>query len=279
MRTLLATELVQRVSEMVMASSRHLPPDVLAALQKAHAREVSAPAKAVLEQLLENARYAAAVNLPLCQDTGAAVFFVEHGEGLRLSGGTLHESLTEATRTAYAQAFLRASICHPLSRANTGDNTPIFLHTELVPGEALRITFLPKGGGAENMSRCSVFPPAKGRDGVKDFVHETVRLAGPNPCPPLIVGVGIGGSFDSVPTMAKQSLLRPLDEENPDPEAAALEAELLEELNALPIGAGGMGGNNTCLGVRVLLRPCHIASLPVAVNIQCNSARRGVVVL
>lgn len=275
MRYLPVTHVHDTVVALILAASRALPPDMLEALRRAHTTETSPHGQEVLRQLLENADYAASSGLPLCQDTGTAVFFVEHGEDVRLDGGTLRETLTAATAHAYSIGFLRASMCHPFSRANTGDNTPISLHTELVPGDKLRISFLPKGGGAENMSRCAVFAPAKGRQGIKDFVLSTVKDAGPNPCPPIIVGLSVGGTFDLAPALAKHALLRPVGQPSPDPDAATLEQELLAEINALCIGPGGFGGVNTCLAVHAELRPCHIASLPVAVNIQCNSARRG----
>lgn len=273
---LLSAEIVrQRVAALILAVSRGLPPDVLTALTAARATERSPRGREILRQLLDNAAYAEATDLPICQDTGSAVFFVEHGEDVRLEGGTLRDTLTRATAEAYRAGYLRNSMCHPLSRANTGDNTPIILHVDLVPGDGLTVRFLPKGGGAENMSRCAMFPPSAGREGVKDFVRSVVAEAGPNPCPPIIVGVGVGGTFDLAPTLAKEALLRPLGSSNPDPEAALLEQELLPELNRLPIGPGGLGGDTTCLAVHVRLHPCHIASLPVAVNIQCNAARHG----
>lgn len=279
MRTISAERLRQAVEALILSVSRTLPPDVSSALQKACTQERSPQGREVLRQLLANANYAEEKGLPVCQDTGTAVFFVELGENARVDGPGLHATLEAATRNAYANGYLRNSMCHPLTRANTGDNTPLSLHLDLVSGEGLRIRFLPKGGGAENMSRCAMFAPSKGVQGIKDFVLETVTSAGPNPCPPIIVGVGVGGTFDLAPALAKEALLMPLDTMNPDPDAAALEAELLDAINRLPIGPGGLGGNQTCLGVRLLLRPCHIASLPVAVNIQCNAARRGEICL
>jgi fumarate hydratase subunit alpha len=200
---------------------------------------------------------------------------VEHGEDVRLEGASLRRTLTDAARAAYSRGNLRASVCHPFSRANTGDNTPIVLHTELVPGDGMVIRFLPKGGGAENMSRCAMLSPADGREGVVRFVINAVAEAGPNPCPPILVGVGVGGSFEQAPLLAKQALVRPLGDPNPDPEAGELETELLARLNRLSIGPGGLGGDATCLAAHLIVAPCHIASLPVAVNIQCNAARRG----
>lgn len=279
MRNVSASLLHDAVVGLILAVSRRLPPDVLAALNRALETERAPQGREVLRQILENAAYAERSGLPVCQDTGTAVFFVEHGEDVRLSGGTLRETLTGATAEAYRAGFLRASMCHPFSRVNTGDNTPIILHTELTPGDRITVRFLPKGGGAENMSRCAMFSPSRGRQGVRDFVISTVAEAGPNPCPPLLVGVGVGGTFDLAPTLAKKALLRPAGEPSADPEAAALEQELKEAINRLPIGPGGLGGDVTCLAVHVALHPCHIASLPVAVNIQCNAARRGEVTL
>lgn len=275
MRYLSADLVRQALTTLILATSRALPPDVEQAMRAAHTAESSPQGREILRQLLENADYARASGLPLCQDTGTAVFFVEHGEDVRLQGGSLHGVLTAATVQAYREGFLRNSMCHPFSRANTGDNTPIILHTELVPGDELRISFLPKGGGAENMSRCTMLSPSQGRAGVKEFVIHTVAEAGPNPCPPIIVGVGVGGTFDLAPALAKQALLHPLGSPNPDSEAALLERELLAGIRCLGIGPGGLGGDTTCLAVQVRIHPCHIASLPVAVNIQCNAARRG----
>ena len=279
MRIISAERLRQAVEALILSVSRSLPSDVRAALQSALAEESSVQGREILRQLLANADYAEATGLPLCQDTGTAVFFVEMGEDARIDGAGLQATLETATRNAYASGYLRNSMCHPLTRANTGDNTPISLHLDLVAGDGLRIRFLPKGGGAENMSRCAMFAPSRGISGIRDFVLDTVRQAGPNPCPPIIVGMGVGGTFDLAPTIAKKALLMPLDMPNPDPDAAALEAELLDAINRMPIGPGGLGGTRTCLGVRLLLRPCHIASLPVAVNIQCNAARRGEICL
>ena len=275
MRIIPAERLRQAVEALILSVSRTLPEDVRAAMEQALRDEQTALGQEVLRQLLANADYAAEQKLPVCQDTGTAVFFVELGEDARVGGDGLRAELEAATRSAYKKGFLRNSMCHPFTRKNTGDNTPISLHLELVKGDGLRIRFIPKGGGAENMSRCTMYAPSKGRQGVFDFVMDTVKQAGPNPCPPIIVGVGVGGTFDLAPVLAKEALLMPLDEVNPDPDAASLEAELKAAINKLPIGPGGFGGTQTCLGVRVLLRPCHIASLPVAVNIQCNAARHG----
>lgn len=278
MRTLGPEQILEPLIELIISAARCLPPDVLQALHAAHARESSPQGREVLAQLLANAQLAGQIALPLCQDTGSSVFFAELGQDLHISAPGLPAILEQAVSLATSRAHLRASICHPFSRANTGDNTPVSLHLELVSGDKLRIVFLPKGGGAENMSRLTMLSPAQGREGVIRFATDCVAEAGPNPCPPIIVGVGVGGGFDAAPTLAKKALLLPLDQVNPDPEAAELEADLYQRIQTLGIGPGGLGGDCTCLGVRCLIKPCHIASLPVAVNIQCNSARRGEIV-
>ncbi len=285
MPSLCLDDCIEPVIHLILSVSRTLPEDVHTALQKAHVAETTPAATQVLTDLLENAAYAPAHNLPLCQDTGVAIFFVSLGQDLCLKKGprasTLHQALTLATSTAYTQGFLRASVCHPFSRVNTGDNTPVFLHLDIVPGADLSITFFPKGGGAENMSALAMFPPSAGRQGIINFVVETVSKAGPNPCPPLILGIGVGGTFDTVPTLAKKALLRPIGAPPAGPFAAdlaALETELTPLIRELPIGAGGFGGLHTALAVHVEMQYCHIASLPCAVNIQCNSARRGTII-
>lgn len=258
---------------MILDAHRRLTPDVLAALERAHREETSPTGREILRQLLENAALAEKTGLPLCQDCGSAVFFVEHGEEVRLKGGTLRETLNRAMVEAYDKGFLRKSMCGPFTRKNTGDNSPAVIHTDLLPGDGLRIRYMAKGGGSENMSLCRMLTPSQGLAGVKDFVLRRLAEAGPNPCPPTVVGVGIGGSFDQAPLLAKSALFRPLDDTHPDPELAALEAELLAAANALGIGPMGLGGKTGCLGVKIGCMPCHIASLPVAVNVQCHSVR------
>lgn len=278
MRYIPAQEVLNKVRQTVIQVSRILPQDVVSALEQAYEQENNDSAREILSQLLENSRLAKDTNLPLCQDTGAAVFFVEIGENCRLKDMTLQEVLTKAMVEGYEQGYLRKSLCHPLSRKNTGDNSPAFIHTELVPGDSLKIQFMAKGGGSENMSRCTVLTPAQGWPGIKDFVLTRMAEAGPNPCPPTIVGLGIGGTFDTAPVLAKKGLFRPLDQSHPDPEIADLEKELLEEINDLGIGPMGLGGRTTSLGVRINICPCHIASLPLAVNVQCHSSRHQEVV-
>jgi len=273
MRTIDVTSIHDRIKHMVMEVATHLPQDVVAALEKAKVEETSDSAREILRQLLENAQLARESGLPLCQDTGIAVFFVEKGEECSVQGGHLQDVLNQAMIEAYQEGYLRKSLCHPLSRANTGNNAPAFVHWDCVPGDELKISFMAKGGGSENMSRCTMLTPAQGWKGIKEFVLSRMAEAGPNPCPPTIVGVGIGGSFDIAPSLAKKALFRPLTQAHPDPEIAAMEAELLAEINSLGIGPMGLGGTTTSLGVRINMSPCHIASLPLAVNVQCHSSR------
>ncbi|MGE4441045.1 MAG: fumarate hydratase [Desulfomicrobium sp.] len=273
MRTLRATRVVDAVARMCIDSNRFLPQDVRARFAECAAREESAAAREVFRQLTENYELAEETGLPLCQDTGLAVFFVEMGEDLRVEGQNIREAINEGVRKGYAEGFLRKSACDPLTRANTGDNTPAIIHFDIVPGDGLKIAFMAKGGGSENMSRVTMLAPAQGWAGIKKFVIERVAEAGPNPCPPTVVGIGVGGTFDYAPILAKKALLRKLDDVNPDPKLAAMETELLEALNKLGIGPMGLGGKTTCLGVKIAMSPCHIASLPLAVNIQCHSSR------
>lgn len=256
-----------------------LPDDVRRAFHQALKDEESEVGRGVLNRLLENADIAQETRLPICQDCGLAVVFVDVGQDVHLVGGDLEEAVNQGVRQGYEEAFLRKSVCHPFTRVNTGDNTPATVHVRMVPGDKVHVWVVPKGGGSENMSRVQLLTPALGRDGVKKTVVETVKAAGPNPCPPIIVSVAVGGTFDKAAVQAKRSLLNDLDWQNPDPEAAELEAELLQEINDLGIGPAGLGGRVTALRVFVDLKPCHIASLPVAVNIQCHAARHKEAVL
>ncbi|MCA1944814.1 MAG: fumarate hydratase [Desulfovibrio sp.] len=278
MRMLKAEDVSAAVRDMIIEACRVLPEPVYKAFVEARDSETTDSAREVLDQLIKNADLAKATNMPLCQDTGSAVLFVEMGEDVRVEGG-LKQALTAGMVEGYDKGYLRKSMCHPLLRKNTGDNTPAIIHLELVPGDKLKIQFMAKGGGSENMSRCTMLTPAQGWEGIKDFVVRRMAEAGPNPCPPTIVGVGIGGSFDLAPTLAKKALFRPLDVPNPDPEIAAMEKELLEAINNLGIGPMGLGGKTTSLAVKIEMHPCHIASLPLAVNVQCHSARTKEVVL
>mgnify|MGYP000969855199 CR=1 FL=1 len=244
------------------------------ALKRALTLEESPAGKEALRQLIENMEIARREQLPLCQDTGFAVFFVEWGQEVHLAGGSLEEAINEGVRKGYREGCLRKSVvADPLNRVNTGDNTPAVIHTVLVPGDRVKITFAPKGGGSENMSRLAMLKPADGIEGVVDFVLHSVREAGPNPCPPIVVGVGIGGTFDQVAVIAKKALLRPLGQPHPDPFYAALEQKILQKVNDLGIGPQGFGGRITALAVHIETYAAHIASLPVAVNLNCHAAR------
>ncbi|MGM0425057.1 MAG: fumarate hydratase [Thermodesulfobacteriota bacterium] len=278
MREVQADLIYQELLQAIQKAATHLPGDVLQALQEARSSEEKESAREILDQLLKNAELARETGLPLCQDTGLGVFFVRLGQECLIQGTDLVDTLNRAMVDAYEQAYLRKSVCHPLSRQNTGDNSPALIHFDLVPGQELGIRFMAKGGGSENMSRCTMLTPAQGWTGIKEFVLQRVAQAGPNPCPPTIVGVGIGGSFDQAPALAKEALFQPLDQPNPDPELEKMEQELLEEINQLGIGPMGLGGKTTSLGVRIRMSPCHIASLPLAVNIQCHSSRHVEVV-
>jgi fumarate hydratase subunit alpha len=272
--------LVSAVAELVAAANYRLPGDVYDAVVGARAKEESALACTILDQITENARIAFTESLPLCQDTGVAVFFVDMGEEVRVEDPGIEAAVQEATRRGYRDGGLRMSVVRdPLRRENTGDNTPAIIHYRIAPGTAIRISFSPKGAGCENMSRLAMLSPGEGRAGVAEFVLETVRAGGGRPCPPVIVGVGIGGDFESSAVLSKRALLRAVGDRNPDPFYAELETELLERINALGIGPMGLGGRTTALEVFVETSPCHIASLPVAVNIQCHSARHGVIEL
>ncbi|MDR5695127.1 MAG: fumarate hydratase [Armatimonadota bacterium] len=274
MREVAYTDIVETVSRLAIEANTFLGEDVLRALEAAAASEESPLGKQVLAEILENDRLAASERLPICQDTGAAVVFVEMGEEVSIKGGSLFDAIHAGVRKGYVEGYLRKSmVADPLRRQNTKDNTPAVIHVELVPGDRLKLTLLPKGGGAENMSRMTMLTPAHGAEGVKQFVLETVEKAGPNACPPVIVGVGIGGTFDTVGMLAKKALLRPVGSTHPDPFYAEMEKELLERINNLGIGPMGYGGRVTALAVHIEAAPCHIVSLPVAVNLQCHAAR------
>ncbi|WP_097010243.1 fumarate hydratase [Pseudodesulfovibrio profundus] len=279
MREIQAADIVEAVAKMCVKANTELPQDVRNKFEQAMAEETSPSAKEVLRQLLENADLANETKLPLCQDCGLAVFFVEIGDDCRVVGGNLRELINEGVRKGYDEGFLRKSACDPLTRANTGDGTPAVIHFDVVPGDKLKIFFMAKGGGSENMSRVTMLAPAQGWEGVKQFVINRVAEAGPNPCPPTIIGIGIGGTFDHSAKIAKKALMRDLDDTHPDPELAAKEKELEEALNKLGIGPMGLGGKTTVLGVKIAMEPCHLASLPLAVNVQCHSQRHEEVIL
>jgi fumarate hydratase subunit alpha len=266
-------EITGAISGLCREANERLGEDVLQCFRQAREAESSPVGREILEQLIENARIAREEQVPICQDTGLAVVFLEIGQEVHLTGGDVKEAVHEGVRQGYGEGYLRKSSCHPFTRANTGDNTPAVIYLDLVPGDRVKIMVVPKGGGSENMSRIFMLPPSAGLAGVKEKVVETVREAGPNPCPPTIIGVGIGGTFEQAALQAKKALLRPLGSPNPDPELDLLEKELLAAINKLGIGPQGLGGRTTSLGVHVRLLPCHIASLPVAVNVQCHASR------
>lgn len=275
MREIKAAEITAHVAEMCREANICLGEDVSGALQEALEREESPTGKEVLQQLIENVEIARNEGIPICQDTGFAVFFVEWGQEVHLTGGTLEEAIHEGVRRGYTEGYLRKSIVSdPLfKRVNTGDNTPAVIYTDLVPGEKVKIAFAPKGGGSENMSTVRMLKPSDGAQGVIDFVVNHVREAGPNPCPPIVVGVGIGGTFDKVAVLAKKALLRPLGQPHPDPAFAELERQILDEINKLGIGPQGFGGRVTALAVHIETFPSHIASMAAAVNINCHACR------
>lgn len=281
MKEIQTSTITETVARLCQEANFNLGEDVIAALQKARDAEKSEVARRVLEQILKNAEIARAERIPLCQDCGAAVVFLELGQDVHVIGGDLYKAIEEGVRRGYEEGYLRKSMVRqPFSaRVNTKDNTPPIIHTRIVPGDKLKITVAPKGGGSENMSRVTVLKPAQGRQGVIDFVVKTVEEAGSNPCPPIIVGVGIGGTIEQTALLAKRALLREVGAPNLDPEIAALEADILKRVNASGIGPQGFGGSITALAVHVETFPAHIASMPVAVNIQCHSARHKEAVL
>lgn len=280
MKKITYEEIVEKVAQMCQAANYDLGEDVVQAFKKALDNEVSETGKDVLNQLILNADIAAKERVPMCQDTGMAVFIVELGQDCHIVGGSLYEAINDGVRQGYGEGYLRNSIVNdPLKRKNTGDNAPAVVHIELVPGEQLKMHMTAKGGGSENMSTLKMLKPSDGLEGIKQFILDTVRIAGPNACPPLVVGVGIGGSFEKCAYLAKKSLFRPLEVRSNLPEIAKLEEELMEEINRLGIGPQGMGGKTTALDVKIEVAPCHIAALPVAVNLNCHASRHKETVL
>ena len=273
MRVINSDDIYSKMKQVILEAGCNLPKDVEEAIEKAYKNETLDSAKEVLSQLLENSKLARESKLPLCQDTGVGIFFVEIGDEVKIQGEHISDVLTRAMVDAYKEGYFRKSLCNPFSRKNTGDNTPAMIHYDLVKGDSLKVLFMAKGGGSENMSRCTMLAPAAGWEGIKEFVVKRVAESGPNPCPPIIVGVGIGGTFDYAPILAKKALFRPLKDRHPDEDIAKKEEELLDAINNLGIGPMGLGGKTTALGVKINVKECHIASLPVAVNIQCHSAR------
>ncbi len=281
MREIKAGDVTEAVANLFKQANYELGEDILNALKQARREEESPPGREVIDTILKNADIARSERIPLCQDCGTAVVFMELGQDVHITGGDLYNAINKGVRQAYDEGYLRKSIvARPFSiRANTGDNTPAVIHTDIVPGDKLKITVLPKGGGAENMARLGMLLPADGRRGVVEFVVGAVEEAWSKPCPPLIIGVGIGGTAEKAVAMAKHALLRKVGEPNPDSEIADLEREILEKVNNLGIGPMGYGGRITALAVHAESFPTHITSLPVAVNLQCHSARHREMVL
>ena len=273
MRSISAREIEDKISGLCKETCIVANPQLVKAFEESREKEESPLAAQTLDRLVENTRIAAEEGLPICQDTGLAVFFVELGEDAKIEGGTLQEAINRGMVRGYEEGHLRKSTCHCFSRKNRGDNSPAFVHLELVAGDGLKISFMAKGGGSENMGAVRLLKPGQGWQGVADFVVETVEKAGPNPCPPVIVGVGIGGPMEVAALNSKRALLGETEGKNPDPDLAEKEDILLERINNLGIGPEGFGGRTTALAVHIVDAPCHIASLPVAVSLACQAAR------
>ncbi len=280
MRQINTEQITDTVEKLCIDANYNLGDDLITSLKDALEKEESPLGREVITQLLENAEIGRNEQVPVCQDTGFAIVFIEIGQQVVLAGGDLRDAINEGVRRGYKNGLLRKSIVkNPIDRINTGDNTPAVIHTDIVPGNKIKMTFDAKGGGCENMSRSAMLTPAQGREGVINFVVETVKAAGANPCPPIIVGVGLGGTFDYSTLLAKKAILRTVGSHNNDDTIAKLEIELLDKINKLGIGPQGLGGRITALAVQVETFPCHIASLPVAVNIECHSHRTKTVVI
>ncbi len=279
MREIHVDEIRDNVAQICIDAAYNVSDDVMTAFDWALETETAPAAKEIIGLLKENARIAREERIPVCQDTGIAIFFVEIGQDLRIKNGFLMDAINEGVRKGYKEGFLRKSVVDPISRKNTGDNTPAIIYTELVPGDKLRISFMPKGGGSENMSAIRMLRPTEGIEGIRSFVLECVQKAGANPCPPVVIGVGIGGDFEKAALLAKKALLRPVGSPNAKLELASLEETLLKTVNKTGIGPEGLGGKVTAMAVNVESFPCHIASFPVAVNINCHAARHKTIIL
>ena len=277
MKKISLLEVKEKVKQAVQVANFVIDPDLKKTIQNCLPGEEAPAGQEVLKQILQNADIADSEKMAMCQDTGLAVFFIEMGEKAKFDYAgykSIQDAISQGTREGYGEGYLRKSVCDPLSRKNSGDNTPVFIHWDIVPGDAFKITFMAKGGGAENMSALKMMPPSAGAKGLEDFVVDTVSKAGPNPCPPTVVGIGLGGNFDTSALLAKKALLRkPVGSPHPDPLYADMEKRILERCNKLGIGPMGLGGCTTVLAVHIVSHPCHIASFPVAVNINCHSHR------
>ncbi|MBE6575154.1 MAG: fumarate hydratase [Ruminococcaceae bacterium] len=280
MREIQVQQIIDVIERLCIDANNHLPEDVKCAIKNCRACEDGKIACGVLDNIIENFEIADNENLPICQDTGMACVFLEIGQDVHIVGGDLTEAVNEGVRRGYKNGYLRKSVvADPVRRGNTGDNTPAMIYTEIVPGDKIKITIGPKGFGSENMSAVRMFKPSAGLQGIKDFIIETVEAAGPNPCPPIVIGVGIGGTFDKAALLAKKAIMRPLDTSNPDPYYADLEKEMLEKVNALGIGPQGFGGKTTAIGLNIEVLPTHIAGMPCAININCHVTRHKTEVL
>ncbi len=274
MREINAEKITEVIERLCIEANQVLPEDVKEAIGKCRDCEDGEIACQILDNIIENYKIAQEEQVPICQDTGMACVFLEIGQDVHITGGDLAGAVNEGVRRGYEKGYLRKSVVKdPVRRGNTGDNTPAMLYTEIVPGEKIKITVGPKGFGSENMSAIRMFKPSAGLQGIKDFILETVETAGPNPCPPMVVGVGIGGTFDKAALLAKKALIRPVDSENPDPFYADLEKEMLEKINELGIGPQGFGGRTTAIGLNIETMPTHIAGMPCAINISCHVTR------
>lgn len=279
MRFITSESISNAVKKLIISSSINLPEDTRNSLKLALEKEISESGKTVLSQILLNADIAKNENKPLCQDTGLAVFFVEIGADVTVKGKNLTDAINDGTRAGYSEGFLRKSTCDPFTRKNIGDNTPAIIHYDITDGDKLKIMYSAKGGGSENMSKIKMLRPSDGKDGIIDFVVETMRAAGPNPCPPNIVGIGIGGNFERSAILAKKSLFRELGSRNGDGELDEMERIIFEKVNNIGTGPMGFGGIYTALGIHIIKEPCHIASLPIAVNLGCHSYKHDEVVI
>ncbi len=281
MREIHVNDIIATVKKLSMDANYYIGEDIVEKIKEFREKEESPTAREILDIILQNQELAAKERMPMCQDTGVAVVFVELGQEVHIIGGNFNDAINEGVRQGYKEGYLRKSMVDDpiIDRINTKDNTPAMIYTDIVPGDKLKITVAPKGGGSENMSEVKMMKAADGIEGVIDFVVDRVRRSGGNPCPPIIIGVGLGGNFEQSALLAKKSLLRDIRKKNPDPKWAEVEDIILERVNKLGIGPQGLGGNTTALAVTILSKPCHIASMPVAVNIQCHAARHKTIVL
>lgn len=279
MRVINSKDITSAIKKLSIEANYFINEDVLKALEKSYNCEESPVGKEILSQIIKNNKIASEKYMPICQDTGVAVVFVELGQDLHIEGD-INKAINEGVRQGYKEGYLRKSMVeNPLYRKNTEDNTPAVIHVKIVQGDKIKLTLAPKGGGSENMSKIKMLKPLEGKEGVKKFVLDTISEAGGNPCPPTIVGIGIGGTFEKAALMAKEALLRPIDDKNSNPKIATLEEELLREINNLGIGPMGVGGRTTSLSVKINTYPCHIASLPVAININCHASRHKSIII